>query len=48
MSTVSFFAQLDSLYSLPIEQPWESAVSFGNAVVNAVLCWFYDSKKMLL
>ena len=26
-------------------QPWESAAAFGNAVVNAVLCWFYDSKK---
>ena len=27
------------------QQPWESAVTFGNAVVNAVLCWFYNSKK---
>ena len=26
-------------------QPWESAAVFGNAVVNAVLCWFYDGKK---
>ena len=24
-------------------QPWESTVAFGNAVVNAILCWFYDS-----
>ena len=24
---------------------WESAAAFGNAVVNAVLCWFYDGKK---
>ena len=24
---------------------WESAVAFGNAVINAVLCWFYDDKK---
>ena len=26
-------------------QPWESAAAFGNAIVNAVLCWFNDSKK---
>ena len=26
-------------------QPWESAAAFGNAVVNAVLCWFYDGEK---
>ena len=26
-------------------QPWESAAAFGSAVVNAVLCWFYDGKK---
>ena len=26
-------------------QPWELAAAFGNAVVNAVLCWFYDGKK---
>ena len=26
-------------------QPWESAVTFGNANVNAILCWFYDGKK---
>ena len=25
-------------------QPWELAAAFGNAVVNAVLCWFYDGK----
>ena len=27
-------------------QPWESAAAFGNAVINAVQCWFYDGKKM--
>ena len=27
-------------------QPWESAVAFGNADVNAVLFWFYDGKKI--
>ena len=27
------------------KQPWESAVAFGNAVVNTILCWFYDGKK---
>ena len=26
-------------------QSWESAAGFGNAVVNVVLSWFYDSKK---
>ena len=26
-------------------QPWESAATFGNANVNAILCWFYDGKK---
>ena len=26
-------------------QPWESAAAFGNVVVNAVLCWFYNGKK---
>ena len=26
-------------------QPWEFAAAFGNAVVNAVLYWFYDGKK---
>ena len=26
-------------------QPWELAVAFGNAIVNAALCWFYDDKK---
>ena len=26
-------------------QPWESAAAFGNAVVNAVLCWFWVGKK---
>ena len=31
---------------LPV-QPWESAVAFGNVIVNAVLGWFYDGKKML-
>ena len=30
------------------DQPWESAAAFGNAVVNAVVCWFYDGKKMPL
>ena len=30
---------------LKLTQPWESAVTFGNAVVNGVLCWFYDGKK---
>ena len=28
------------------KQPWESVAAFGNAVVNAALCWFYDGKKM--
>ena len=28
-----------------IFQLWESGAAFGNAVVNAVLCWFYDGKK---
>ena len=28
-----------------MSQKWVSAVAFGNAVVNAVLCWFYDGKK---
>ena len=27
------------------KQPWESKAAFGNAVINAVLCWFYDGKK---
>ena len=27
------------------KQPWEPAAAFGNAVVNAVLCWFFDGKK---
>ena len=27
-------------------QPWEKAAAFGNAVVNAVLCWFSDCKNM--
>ena len=27
------------------KQPWELAAAFGNAVVNAVLFWFYDSKQ---
>ena len=36
----------NKLMSLDIDdQPWESAAAFGNAVVNAVLCWFYDGKK---
>ena len=26
-------------------QPWKSAAAFGNTVVNAVLCWFYDDKN---
>ena len=26
-------------------QPWVFAAAFGNAVVNAVLYWFYDGKK---
>ena len=26
-------------------QPWELAAAFGNAIVNAVLHWFYDGKK---
>ena len=25
--------------------PWDSTAVFGNAIVNAVLCWFYDDKK---
>ena len=29
-------------------QPWESTAAFGNAIVNADQCWFYDGKKMLL
>ena len=28
-----------------LQQPWESTAAFGNVVVTAVLCWFYDSKK---
>ena len=32
-------------YSLKFKQPWESAATFGNAVVNVILCWFYDGKK---
>ena len=36
----------NKLMSLDIDdQPWESAAAFGSAVVNAVLCWFYDGKK---
>ena len=30
-----------------LSQPWESVVAVGNAVVNAVLCGIYDSKKLL-
>ena len=26
-------------------QPWELAAAFGSAVVNAILCWFYDGKN---
>ena len=26
-------------------QPWESAAAFGNAIANATLCWFYESKE---
>ena len=31
-----------------LQQPWESAVAFGNAVVNAVLVGFTTAKKMPL
>ena len=24
---------------------WESAAAFGNAVVNAILCWFSDMRS---
>ena len=26
-------------------QPWKLTAAFGNAVVNVVLCWFYDGEK---
>ena len=28
-------------------QPWELVAAFRNAIVNAVLFWFYEAKKML-
>ena len=35
----------DTKEKLAQDQPWESAASFGNVVVNAILCWFYYGKK---
>ena len=32
-------------WSCALVQPWESVAAFGNTVVNAILCWFYDGKK---
>ena len=26
-------------------QPWELVAAFGNAIVNAILCWFYNARK---
>ena len=29
-------------------QPWESAATVGNAIINAVLCGIYDGKKIAI
>ena len=44
---VSHMKQLDyiKIVRRKRKQPWELAVAFDNAIVNAVLCWFYDGKK---
>ena len=44
MTVHPIFITIPSFCSGPY-QPQELAVAFGCAVVNAALCWFYDSKK---
>ena len=38
----------ESVTFLDFLHPWESAAAVGNAVVNAVLCWIYDGKKIAI
>ena len=44
--TKQFWGNIQSQSADHKKQPWELVAAFGNAVVNAVLCWFYDAKKM--
>ena len=39
---------LETVTFLEFLQSWESAAAVGNAVVNAVLCWIYDDKKIAI
>ena len=39
---------LETVTFLDFLQPWESAAAVGNAVVNVVLCWIYDAKKIAI
>ena len=40
---ISLLLKIDEL--IDIAQPWELVAAFGNAILNAVLCWFYNNKR---